>query len=96
MPSVTVFACPTHGELVLEVLLLGLQFLLLGVEVAEAALLRGQRVQQLVPLLVQLGVLILQLFAELLFLLQGVECLLGLLLESLAKEGRVNSGRFNV
>ena len=86
----------TYGELVLEVLLLGLQLLLLGVEVAEAALLRGQRVQQLVPLLVELGVLVLQLLAQLLFLLQGVEGLLGLLLEGLDEEqGGVMIGRYS-
>ena len=82
----------THGELVLEVLLLRLQLLLLGVEVAEAALLRGQRVQQLVTLLVQLGVLVLQLFAQLLFLLESVEGLLGLLLEGLEERRKTSDG----
>ena len=73
----------TYGELVLEVLLLRRQLLLLGVEVAEGALLGGEGVEQLVALLVELGVLLLQLLPQLLLLLQGIQRLLCLLLQSL-------------
>ena len=77
----------SHLKLLLQLLLLRLQFLLLGVVVGDAALLLVERRQQLVPLPGQLGVLVVQLFLQSLLLLDGREGLLGLRLQRLPQGG---------